>query len=175
MSAPGVSSSVLLTEEALRGRIAELGAEITSAYEGQPLTVLAILKGSVLFAADLVREIRLPLQLEFITARSYAGTRSSGVVKWTDLPSTLANRHVLIVDDIWDSGRTLEALTTHATEQSRALSIQSCVLLEKDVPHENSACPRFVGFRIPDVFVIGFGLDHDEEFRNLRHIRAYES
>ncbi len=149
-----------------------MGAEITEAYRGQPLVALAVLKGSFVFAADLLRAIDLPLRVEFIGVRSYLGssTSTSGVVEIThDVKYPLGGSHVLIVEDIVDSGLTLDYLTKNLATRSPA-SIKIASLLHKPARSVVKVPIDFLGFEIPDEFVIGYGLDFDGKYRNLPDI-----
>jgi hypoxanthine phosphoribosyltransferase len=164
--------SVLLTEQQISARIAELAADI-EAQEIQPdLTLLVLLHGSLLFAADLMRALTLPLYLESFRVASYhGGTRSSGELSMDPAAlSGLRGRHVLVVDDILDTGRTLAAVTRVLTEEAGAASVRSCVLLDKQVSRAVEFEANYVGFRIGDEFVVGYGLDYDGRYRNLPYI-----
>ncbi len=163
----------LITEERLRTRVAELGREITRDYEGQPLVVVAVLKGSFVFVADLVRAVRLPLEVEFIGISSYAGTASSGVVQITqDLTRPIAGEHVLLVEDIVDSGLTMSYLLDNLSTR-RPASVQVCALLEKPARAKVKVPIAYKGFEIPDEFVVGYGLDADGKYRNLPYVGVY--
>ena len=169
--APGVR--VLFGQDALASRVAELGRTISADYAGRPLTVLCVLKGASLFTADLVRAIALPLRLEFLGVASYGGgTTSSGEVRITsDTGTPLHDRDVLVVEDIVDSGLTLKYLlrTLNARNPS---SLEVCALLEKPERRKVDLEIRYTGFEIPNTFVIGYGLDHGERFRNLPYVAA---
>jgi len=164
---------VVYPEEAIRVRVAELGAEISAAYgEADRLLVLGLLKGSFLFLADLVREIRAPLQVDFLVASSYgAGTSSSGEVRLLyEPPSDLEGRTVLLVEDIVDSGTTLERLVP-LLERRGARRVDVCTLLHKRLPGVTAEV-RWVGFDAPNSFLVGYGLDHAEHFRHLPYIAS---
>ncbi|HSM92185.1 MAG TPA: hypoxanthine phosphoribosyltransferase [Anaeromyxobacteraceae bacterium] len=164
----------LITEERLRARVAELGAEITRDYAGQTLVVVAVLKGSFVFVADLVRAVRLPLEVEFIGISSYAGTSSSGIVQITqDLSRPVAGEHVLLVEDIVDSGLTMSYLLDNLSIR-RPASVQVCALLEKPTRAKVKVPIAYKGFVIPDRFVVGYGLDVDGRYRNLPYLGVYE-
>jgi hypoxanthine phosphoribosyltransferase len=161
---------VVFDESTIAARVVELGREITAAYPDGELLVIGLLKGSFVFLADLVRAIARPLQVDFLVASSYgAGTVSSGEVRLLYEPATpLAGRHILLVEDIIDSGRTLASLMDRLRSRGpRSLAI--CALLDKRL-----AAPvpdlRFVGFTAPPVFMVGYGLDHAEDFRHLPYI-----
>ena len=159
--------------EALRARVAELGHEITAAYPDGDLLVLGLLKGSFVFLADLVREIRRPLHVDFLIASSYGdAVVSSGEVRLVYDPETdLAGKHILLVEDIVDSGKTLSKLVTHL-ERSGARSIEICALLHKRIAKALVHPVRFVGFDAPNEFLVGYGLDHAENFRHLPYVAS---
>jgi hypoxanthine phosphoribosyltransferase len=159
--------------ETLRARVAELGREITSAYPDGDLLVLGLLKGSFVFLADLVREIRRPLHVDFLVASSYGdGTLSSGNVRLVYDPETdLAGKHILLVEDIVDSGNTLTKLVSML--KSRApRSIEICALLHKRIAKGLDHEVRYVGFDAPNEFLVGYGLDHAENFRHLPYVAS---
>ncbi len=164
---------ILLNEEQIRSRIAEMGAQITAEYNGQrALTVVTILQGGALFMADLIREIHLPLKIESISVASYhGGTESSGKVTFNEnrLPD-IDNRHVIVMDDILDTGRTLHAITNCFLEECSPLSVKSCVLLSKKVDRAAQIEADYFGFEVENEFVVGYGLDYDGEYRNLPEI-----
>ncbi|MBI5515696.1 MAG: hypoxanthine phosphoribosyltransferase [Deltaproteobacteria bacterium] len=168
-----VKPPVLLSEEALQRRVRELGQEITAHYQdhdGQ-LVVVAILKGSFLFAADLIRAVDLDLAVEFLGLRSYgAGTESSGVVQITyDLTTPVTDRDVLIVEDIVDTGLSMRYLLENlATRHPR--SVKLCSLLHKPARTRAAVPIDFLGFTIEDRFVVGYGLDYAERYRNLPYL-----
>jgi len=159
---------VLFTREQIARRVAELGHEISRDYDGRDLVLLGVLKGSVVFLADLMRAITVPHRFDLIRASSYgSATVSSGCVaisRRCELP--LAGCDVLIVEDILDSGRTIAALCREM-EQSGACSVALCVLLSKQRERDVIVEPRYVGFEIPDRFVVGYGLDYGERYRYL--------
>ena len=163
--------SILLGEEELKSTVAELGAKITEEYKGsdKPLIAVIILKGSLIFAADLIREIDMPLEIEFMKVSSYgAGTKNSGEIKiHLDLNREhLENYNILIIEDIVDSGRTLSRLTK-LLQNRNASNVKTCTLLDKPSRREVEFVPDFCGRTIPDEFVVGYGLDYDEKYRNL--------
>ncbi len=160
---------VLISEEALRARIAELGRAIEADFEGRPLTIVAVLTGSLVLLADLMRQVRIPHRVGLLQASSYKGavTRGSATVKID--PSFLpevAGRDVLLLDDILDTGRTLGTLVELLRDRGAA-SIRVAVLLRKLGRQEVPLEPDYVGFTIPDKFVVGYGLDYDDDFRHL--------
>ena len=161
-------SRVLYDEPAILRRLDELAAEITRDYADRDnLTVVAVLNGSFMFLADLLRRVPLPLHVESLSVSSYAGDRSTGVVtfKQTALPD-VAGRHVLVLDDILDSGHTLHAVRARLLEQGPA-SVRLCVLLRKRRVREQAVEADYAGFDIADEFVVGYGLDYLERYRNL--------
>ena len=162
---------VLIEEEALRARVAELGATITEDYRGRDLLLVGVLKGAVFFMADLMRRIELPCEVDFMAISSYgAGVDSSGVVRiLKDLDVSIEGRNVLVVEDIVDSGLTLSYLV-RLLQARRPASIEICTLLAKPERRENEVACRYVGFEIPNRFVVGYGLDFAERFRNLPYI-----
>jgi hypoxanthine phosphoribosyltransferase len=164
---------VVYGEETIRRRVRELGAEISAAYaEDGQLLVLGLLKGSFLFLADLVREVRLPIQVDFMVASSYgAGTSSSGEVRLLYEPASgLDGRSILLVEDIVDSGTTLARLLP-LLERRGAKRVDVCALLHKRLPGA-TVDVRWVGFDAPNSFLVGYGLDHAEDFRHLPYIAS---
>ncbi|MHB0912845.1 MAG: hypoxanthine phosphoribosyltransferase [Armatimonadota bacterium] len=164
---------VFLGEEQIAARVRELGAEISDDYKGRNLVIVGILKGSFVFLADLVRSISLPLTLDFITLSSYGGsTESSGTVRLAkDLDESVAGRDVLIVEDIVDTGWTLRMSRLKEVLLERgAASVRVCTLLDKPERRKVDVDLDYVGFVIPDEFVVGYGLDFDGLYRNLPDI-----
>jgi len=163
---------VLFLEHEIRDRVSAMGREIEEHYRGEPLTIVGILQGGALFMADLIREIRLPLKVDAVSVSSYgSGTVSSGKVTFhqSRLPA-LEGRHVLIVDDILDSGRTLRAIADRFSDEAAPLSIRTAVLLSKRVARAVDIEADYRGFEVENEFVVGYGLDYDGEYRNLREI-----
>ncbi len=162
---------VLIDEEALARRIAELGAEITADHRGTDLLLVGVLKGAIFFIADLMRQLDLPCEVDFMAISSYGlSTGSSGVVRiLKDLDANIEGRHVLIVEDIIDSGLTLSYLTRTLAER-RPASLEICALLTKPERREVDVPVRYVGFEIPNRFVVGYGLDYAERYRNLPYV-----
>jgi len=161
---------VLLSEEQLRTRVAELGARITADYAGKPLKLVGVLKGSFMFMADLARAIDLPLKVDLIGTSSYQGTHSSGVVRITnDLSRPIDGEHVLLVEDIVDTGLTMQYLLENLATRHPA-SVKVCALLEKPARAKVQIPIDYKGFSIPDEFVVGYGLDWDGRFRNLPYL-----
>ncbi|AKN18460.1 hypoxanthine phosphoribosyltransferase [Mycobacterium haemophilum DSM 44634] len=174
---PGDIKSVMLTQEQIQARIAELGAQIGNDYRdlsvasGEDLLLITVLKGAVIFVTDLARAIPLPTQFEFMAVSSYgSSTSSSGVVRiLKDLDRDIHDRHVLIVEDVVDSGLTLSWLLRNlATRRPR--SLQVCTLLRKPDAVGANVDITYVGFDIPNDFVVGYGLDYDERYRDLPYI-----
>jgi hypoxanthine phosphoribosyltransferase len=166
---------VLLSDEQIRERIVELGAEIARDYAGRDPILVAVLKGAFIFMADLARAVQIPLEVDFMAVSSYgASTRSSGVVRIVkDLDIDLHGRHVIIVEDIVDSGLTLRYLRKTLESRGTA-SLEVCALLVREGSQQSEVDLRYIGFRIPPAFVIGYGLDVAERYRNLPHIAGYE-
>ena len=167
----GAVSEVLIDEATLQARIAGLGAEITRDYRGRDLFLVGVLKGAIFFMADLMRRIEVPCEVDFMAISSYgAGVDSSGVVRiLKDLDATIEGRNVLIVEDIVDSGLTLSYLMRNLEARTPA-SLEVCALLTKPERRTNDVDCRYVGFEIPNRFVIGYGLDFAERYRNLPYI-----
>jgi len=159
---------VLISEEALQQRIAELGRAISEDYNGKDLMLVSVLKGSVVFMADLMRAITIPARIDFMSVSSYgSGTKTSGVVKIIkDLDIDISGYDMLIVEDILDSGMTLSYLREMLINRG-VRSIGIITLLDKPERHRVDITPDYVGFTVPDEFVVGYGLDYDEKFRNL--------
>jgi hypoxanthine phosphoribosyltransferase len=162
---------VLISAPTIQARIATLGAEIADAYRGQDLLLISVLKGSIIFMADLIRAIPIPHEIDFMATSSYgAGTKSSGVVRiLKDLNKSIEGRNVLIVEDIIDSGHTLNYLMRILQERQPA-SLRIVTLLDKPDRREVEIQVDWVGFSIPNDFVVGYGLDYNEIYRNLDYI-----
>jgi len=166
----GETVDVLLSQERLRARVKELGAAITRDYAGKAVTLVAVLKGSFVFLADLVREIDLPVTVEFISISSYAGTKSTGVVQITsDLTRNVEGEHVIVVEDIVDTGLTMRYLLENLGTRHPA-SLRLCALLEKPARAQVKIGIDYKGFEIPDEFVVGYGLDWNGQLRNLPYL-----
>ncbi len=165
---------VIVTEEQLQARVKELGTEITADYQGRPPLLVGVLKGAFMFMSDLARVIDLPVEFDFMAVSSYgSATRSSGVVRiMKDLDLDLTDRHVVIVEDIVDSGLTLAYLRKNLAAR-RPASLEICALLVKQGLQRVELDLRYVGFRIPSDFVVGYGLDVAERHRNLPCIAQY--
>src|SRR4051794_6791081 len=165
---------VIVSEDRLNARIAELGAEITADYQGRAPLLVGVLKGAIMFMADLAREIALPVEFDFMAVSSYGNaTKSSGVVRIVkDLDLDLSGRHVLIVEDIIDSGLTLAYLRKNLLARHPA-SVEVCALLVRAGLQKRDPDLRYVGFRIPPDFVVGYGLDVSDRYRNLPYVASY--
>lgn len=165
---------IVYTAEDIASRVREMGQEITDSFsEGEPLLVLGLLKGSFIFLSDIVREIARPLQVDFLVASSYgSGTTTSGDVKLLyDPEADFRDRHVILVEDIVDSGTTINRLVP-LFEKREPRSLEICALLHKHIALNLAKEPRWVGFHAPQEFLIGYGLDHSEDFRNLPFIAS---
>jgi len=161
---------VMLSEEQIRRRVAEMGADITRDYGGKPLKLVGVLKGSFMFMADLARAIDLPVKIDFIGTSSYQGTKTSGVVRITnDLSRPIEGEHVLLIEDIVDTGLTMQYLLENLGTR-RPASVKVCALLEKPSRAKVHVVVDYKGFTIPDEFVVGYGLDWDGRLRNLPFI-----
>jgi hypoxanthine phosphoribosyltransferase len=167
---------VLYSSQQIAARVAELGAQITRDYQGRTLVLLSVLKGSFIFASELCRAISLPLRVEFLGVQSYgADTKSSGVVRITqDLVCPVNGEDVLIVEDIIDTGLTLAYLQEQLRSRSPA-SVKVAALLHKPSRMQRAVDIDYLGFTIDDVFVVGYGLDHGERYRNLPYLGVLES
>lgn len=160
----------LISAESIRARVDELGRQITNDYAGQEIVVVTVLKGSFIFAADLVRAIDVPLSVDFLGLRSYEGTESSGVVQITsDLTKSVEGKHVLVIEDIVDTGLTMQYLLQNL-ETRKPASVKLASLLHKPARATVKIPIDYLGFTIDDVFVIGYGLDFDQLYRNLPYL-----
>ena len=162
---------VLISEEELLEKTKELGARISKDYAGKEITVICVLKGGVMFMVDLVKQIDVPLKMDFMVVSSYGDEfKSSGVVKIVkDLDEPITDRHVIIVEDIIDSGRTLNYLIKILKERNPA-SVEICTLLDKPEQRVAKVDVKYVGFEIENHFVLGYGLDYKQLYRNLPYI-----
>ena len=162
---------VLLTKEQIEQRVAEMGKQITADYQGKALIVVVLLKGAAWFATDLTRAIDLPLRVDFMVASSYGnGTSTTGNVKVKlDISENIAGKHVLLIDDIIDSGVTFAAISDMLC-QNKPASLKTVALCDKADRRVNGMEADYVGFKIPDEFVVGFGLDYAGDYRNLPYI-----
>ena len=163
---------VLIGEEELQGRIKELAEQINKDYEGQEITLISVLKGSVIFAADLIRHIKVPVQLEFIRLSSYGNEmRSSGKVKAIDLTlPNLNGKNVLVIEDIIDTGTTANFLTSYFKLQHGIDEVKFITLLNKECARKHPVKVDYSGFVIEDYFVVGYGLDYGGYYRNLPYV-----
>lgn len=166
---------IVFSTEAIALRVSALGEEITKAYPEGELLVLGLLKGSFIFLSDLVRHINRPLQVDFLVASSYGDAmESSGVVRLLYDPETeLEGKHILLVEDIVDSGRTLSKLIGLLRDRSPR-SLEICTLLHKQIATQLHHPVRFVGFNAPEEFLVGYGLDHAEDFRHLPYVASLQ-
>ncbi len=162
---------VLISEEELKKRTEEMAEEITEYYKGRPLLVVTVLKGSFIFAADLMRAIKIPAEIDFMVLSSYgASTTTSGVVQIRkDLDRDIKDAEILIVEDILDSGMTLAYLKNMLLSRG-AKSVRICTILNKPSRRKADITPDYVGFDVPDEFVVGYGLDYAEKYRNLPYV-----
>jgi hypoxanthine phosphoribosyltransferase len=164
-------SGVLFHESTIMNRLDELAGQISADYSGKELTVVAVLNGSLMFGADLLRRLKMPLRLDCLSVSSYHGVSTTGVVTFNQLHlPEVHGRHVLLLDDILDSGHTLHAIRDKLMAETKPLSVKICVLLRKDVPRQRELEADYVGFDITNEFVVGYGLDYMERFRNLPYI-----
>ena len=171
MSDPSADiDKVLISEEEIRRRVGELASQVESDFAGRDLVVVGLLTGTLMFLADLVREIDLPLRLDFIGVSSYGdGTESCKLMFTKELKLDVVNRDVLLVDDILDTGKTLRTVI-NKLEGMTPRQVRTCVLLSKKARREYDIPADYIGFEISDEFVVGYGLDYAEKYRNLRHI-----
>lgn len=174
MSIENKRREVLLSKEEIDHRVKNLGLELTHDYEGKKLLVISLLKGSFIFSADLIRQIKLPLRIEFMTTSSYGHSEeSTGTLKIVqDIDVDLSEYDVLVVDDITDSAITMAGVVKILGERNPK-SIKSCVLLDKPSRRKVPYIPDYVGFEIPDKFIVGYGLNYGDYFRNIDHIFAF--
>lgn len=163
--------TVLVTEEELKSKVAELGAKISRDYEGKNLLLVSILKGAVVIMADLMRAVTIPCAIDFMQVSSYgSGTSTSGLVKIIkDLDADLSGRDVLIVEDILDTGVTLSNLVP-MLKLRNPNSVRICAILDKPSRRKADIRADYTGFTVPDAFVVGYGLDYDEKYRNLPYV-----
>ena len=157
--------NILVSEEALKAKVAELGAQISRDYEGRNLVLVSILKGSVVFMADLMRAVTIPCSIDFMVVSSYGGLVK--IIK--DLDGDLSGKDVLIVEDILDTGVTLSKLVP-MLKMRNPNSVKICTILDKPSRRKADIQPDYEGFQVPDEFVVGYGLDYDEKYRNLPYV-----
>ena len=172
--------AVLVSEQQLKDKVAQLGAQISQDYAGKDLVLVSILKGAVVFMADLMRAVTIPCSIDFMVVSSYgAGTTTTGLVKIIkDLDSDLSGKDVLIVEDILDTGVTLSNLVP-MLKMRNPNSVRICAILDKPSRRRADIQADYTGFQVPDEFVVGYGLDYDEKYRNLPYVgvlkpRVYE-
>lgn len=167
--------NILITKEQIEKRVAELGVQISKDYEGKNLYVLSLLRGSFIFAADLVRHLTVPTKIGFMTTSSYGHSeQSSGSVNIVnDIPDNIEGYDVLIVDDIVDTGITMQFVMEHVKKLG-ARSVNSCVLLDKPERRKVNLVPDYCCFQIPDVFVVGYGLNYGDYYRNVPYVFNWE-
>jgi hypoxanthine phosphoribosyltransferase len=166
---------IVYSKEQIAARVREMGAEITASYPEGELLMLGLLKGSFIFLSDLVREVERPLQVDFLVASSYGeGTSSSGNVRLLYDPETeLEGKHIVLVEDIVDTGRTLSRLMD-LLQARKPRSVEICALLHKHIASELRYPTRFIGFDAPNEFLVGYGLDHAENFRHIPYIASLQ-
>lgn len=169
-----VLDRILISQDQLKTRIAQLGREISADYRGKQPLFVGILRGSIMFYADLLREISIDCNMDFMCLSSYHGTSSTGEVRtMLDLRESIKGRHVVIVEDIVDTGLTLDYLMKNLQHRGAA-SIEFCCLLDKPSNRKVEITPKYVGFQIENEFVIGYGLDYNELYRNLPYIGVFK-
>ena len=166
---------ILLSEAQLNARVRELGRQIEADYQGRPLTIVAVLTGSLVLLADLIRQIHLPLRVALLQASSYKGatTTAGALVINESFDPDVVGRDVLLLDDILDTGHTLATLVQHVTDRGAA-SVRTAVLLRKVGRQEVRLEPDYCGFEIPDAFVVGYGLDYDDDYRHLPYVAVLD-
>lgn len=164
----GDIQDILISEEAIQRRVQELGAQISAEYAGQNIILVGVLKGVLFFMADLLRAIRIPVEVDFIAVTNYSPeSRAKGVVRLVkDLETNIADRHVLFIEDVVDTGLTLSYLLRNLRERAPA-SLEVCTLFNKPTHRIMDIHIKYKGFDLPDLFVVGYGLDHRERYRNL--------
>ncbi len=163
---------ILITEEQIRARIAQLGEILTEEYKDKDPVIVGVLKGVVVFYADMIRQIKVPSQIDFMWISSYQGTNSTGgMVVRRDITADIKGRHVLILEDIYDTGNSLDFTVRHLLSKEPA-SLKICTLLDKPERRKPgiNLKPEYVGFTIPNAFVVGYGLDYNEHYRNLPYV-----
>lgn len=166
---------ILFSREEIDIRVKEMGKELSKQYKDRDLVIVSLLRGSFIFTADLARELSIPVEIDFMTTASYGNEEvSSGVVKiLQDVRGSLKGKDVLIVDDIIDTGHTLKKVIEHL-EEKEPDSIKVCVMLDKPSRRQVELEPDYVGYEIPDVFIVGYGLNYGDYFRNIPYIFTFE-
>lgn len=163
-------ASVLITEEQIRSRIKDIGQKISGDYKGKNLVLIAVLKGAIVFTCDLIREISIPVTLDFLSISSYSGTVQTGVVRITkDLDEGIEGKHVILIEDIVDTGLTLDYIL-RTLKARKPADIRVCALLDKKARRIVDVPVNYLGFEIPDEFVVGYGMDFNQKYRNLPFI-----
>ena len=162
---------ILLTEKQIQNRIKELGEILSAEYAGKNPVVVGVLKGVVVFYADMIRQLKIPCQIDFMWISSYAGTHSSGMTVRQDVTADIKGRHVLILEDIFDTGNSLDFTVKHLLSKEPA-SLKICTLLDKPERRKPGITLQadYTGFVIPNAFVVGYGLDYNEKYRNLPYV-----
>jgi hypoxanthine phosphoribosyltransferase len=169
-----ITGKPLLTTEQIQSKVIELAHRISNDYKGKELVMIGLLRGSFIFFADLVRHIKVPVVIDFLTASSYLQTTTTGEVKiHCDIREDIENRHVIVVDDIIDTGISLNLVRERLLMRSPA-SLKICVLLDKEDRRVVDVPVDYVGYKIPDEFVVGYGLDYENHYRNLPHIAIFK-
>lgn len=165
--------NILIKEEDIKKRVKELGKEINNDYRGKNPILVGVLKGAFIFLADLLRELEIAVEIDFLGISSYTGTKSSGIVRITqDLSLNIEDRDVILIEDVVDSGRTLEYIINNLkTRKPRSVAV--CTLLNKKDARVVDVPLTYIGFNIPKVFVVGYGLDYENKYRNLKYIGVY--
>lgn len=167
---------ILFDEKIILDRLNNLGQQITHDFASKDLTVIAIMNGSVMFMSDLIKRIAIPLQIDCWSISSYHGCKSSGVINFRQHEiANVDNRHVLLLDDILDSGLTLHTIKHKLLKETKALSVKSCVLLSKKINRHKPIEADYVAFHIDNEFVVGYGLDYNEHYRNLPYVGVLKS
>ena len=163
--------TILLTQQQIQDRVKELGEILSRDYEGKNPVVVGVLKGVVVFYADMIRQLKVPCQLDFMWISSYSGTQSSGMLVRQDVTADIKGRHVLILEDIFDTGNSLDFTVKHLLSKEPA-SLKICTLLDKPERRKPGITLQadYTGFTIPNAFVVGYGLDYDEKYRNLPYV-----
>ena len=168
-----VLDRILFSQDQLKARVAELGRQISTDYKGKQPLFVGILRGSIMFYADLLREISIDCNMDFMCLSSYCGTASTGEVRtMLDLRESVKGRHLVVVEDIVDTGLTIDYLMKNLSHRGAA-SIEICCLLDKPANRKVEVHPKYVGFQIENEFVIGYGLDYNELYRNLPYVGVF--
>lgn len=166
---------ILLSADRIAEKVKELGDIISKDYQGMDIVAICLLRGGFVFTADLVRELQIPVNVDFMTTSSYGhGETSSGVVEIiNDIRTDIEGRHVLIIDDIMDSGNTMEKVVDFIAKKEPK-TIRTCVMLDKPSRREANISPDYVGFTIPDVFIVGYGLNYGDFYRNIPYVFTFD-